>query len=264
MGNITSQQMSQGTQGTAPPHRARQKLGNILRRKKPQQPLFDLSAMQTTNHSDSLDVIKLPHQKIFKKLQKAVIKELDSIDTEILQNHNILSSISMKVIKPAFNTVNNLQGYTLVERSLSVQFGTTASNDLHTDQGSDSVNSNYDYTVVIPVLDYDISGAGNDNFQPESTVILPQEIKTSKNLYKDSDDNNINRQANFYDQDEVDALSLEGHLVSEPLKKGTAIIVHTATSSGSENEGASVFHKSPATPEGFKRVYVIARLSKNH
>jgi hypothetical protein len=55
---------------------------------------------------------------------------------------------------------------------------------------------------------------------------------------------------------------IKTHLVSEPLQQGTAIILHTATNTDSDDDGQSVIHKTPETPNGFARCFIIGRANK--
>jgi hypothetical protein len=186
---------------------------------------------------------------------------------DFIQTHSKERTITRKLrqfsdvlIKQLENQQKNKMHLSFTKGIPHLQIGTLPSNALHKDNGMRRdryKNSQFDYTIVIPVVDYDLSGNKNHNFSPQSTQILPMEFK---NIVPEYDKKIENRKAVFYKQLEPETQeNIKKHLVSEPLQQGTAIILRTATAEASDDDGQSVIHQSPETPDGFVRCFIIER-----
>ncbi len=139
-----------------------------------------------------------------------------------------------------------------------IRIGTRTSDVLHKDNGGslDDDNFFYDYTIVIPIINYNLLNPNNHDYAPESTQIIPQQFKHIVSGYAEK---NYYRGSIFYPNASEYA---KKHLVSDKLTQGTATIIHTATAAGSDDDGDSVIHMSPVTPFGHLRCFILARANK--
>ena len=131
-------------------------------------------------------------------------------------------------------------------KQFPIQIGTDPSNDLHKDDNNKRA-SNFDYTIVVPIMIYDTSKKGNHDYEPESTRIVPQQFKEKIPDHNAKSTEKLGG-AVFYTDDATRNIA-EQYLVSEKLTRGTAISLHTATMQDSDDDGKSVLHMSPETPK---------------
>jgi hypothetical protein len=226
--------------------------------------LFDLSEMQKKTHPNSLDVFKLSNQKNFIELRKEIINNVPHI-LSTYGNDSGSYFINLEEISQCKKYIdvieqNLQQKYKLSSSAMGLKIGIDGSDTLHIDNASifSDEEEEYNYTIIIPLLDYDTSGQGDHNFQPYSTIILPQNVKQNSNLI---DRSTASKRKDWYLDAEKEE-KLVSDLVSHPLKQGTAIIVHTATEVDSEDDGKSVIHASPETPIGYQRIFLITTGNK--
>ncbi len=242
--------------------------------------LFDLK------NPESHKAIKLSNQDSFKGLQKETIKALTETikmnkglyerlynkqsyilflkngdSAEVTQDFKFVplhgNNISMsEAIKNLLDDKIFKDKYTFIT-NLGLQAGTNISDVLHKDNGRDQkmTGYEYDYTIVIPVLNYDLSANKNHDFNPESTCIIPQDLKHNIPDY-DKSSSSYKRGTVFYNNLPKDVY--KQFLVSEKLTDGTAIILHTVQEKEDANS-KSVLHISPETPVGYVRCFVFVR-----
>jgi hypothetical protein len=146
------------------------------------------------------------------------------------------------------------------KKQFPIQIGTDPSNVLHKDNNNKSKSGKFNYTIVVPIMNYDTSEKGNHDYEPESTRIVPQKFKKKIPNHNAKSLEELG-EAVFY-HDENTRNIAEPYLVSEKLTDGTAIILRTVTEKDSDDDGKSVIHISPETPKGFLRCFIILRANK--
>jgi hypothetical protein len=213
---------------------------------------------------------------MFKQQKQATKKSFFYIDDNTIVNDdtekkkpNNLGQQIEKIANDIINSDSHISGkYDLVSKQ-TIQIGTKASDALHKDNGHDGYHdlscNEYDYNIVIPIMNYNLLNPNNHDYAPESTKIIPQKFKKNiinydkKKTRTDSDGTTYDRMPVFYPKSSKEE---EKYLVSEKLTQGTALILHTATKAGSDDDGKSVIHISPETPLGYLRCFTTVRANK--
>ena len=187
---------------------------------------------------------------------KTTITDQDSV-MKVLHGENALIA---KTIQKVIYDKNLNDEYNFVS-SAGLQIGATDSSILHKDNGIGNhfKNQSFDYTLLVPVMDYDLSGNNEHNFEPESTKIIPQEFKSKIPGYARSPEEH--RGLVFYNEPYDSKYLASEYLVSEKLTKGTAIILHTTESNENKNS-KSVIHASPEIPYDYTRCFILVRANK--
>jgi hypothetical protein len=261
----------------------------IPKRKKVE--IENLPKLSELGDSDSCEVVVLHDQKVFKKLQtrlKNILdkhitpEDCDKILNEQMQKNELQTirfiyngHISNNTNKETqsddlsknicgiidsiiFSDLNIISKYNIIDKPL-IQIGTQPSNKLHKDNGYNfNAGERYDYTIVIPLLGYDLSKEKKHNPTPKSTSIIPPSLKHKISGY---DIKNGYRKSVFYNNASEEE---KQYLVSEKLTQGTAIILHTATEANSDDDGKSVIHMSPEIEHGYLRCFIFVRANKKN